>query len=399
MDGFASNSWPNAKNAKTVNIILATESIRAPLTGVGRYTLELARQMAQLPQIDSLRFLHGRRLSDKLPEPGQPPTVTPWLRDRLSRVHWVTDTYRHLNNTAKAWALRGAGTALFHGCNYYLPAFDGPCIATFHDVSIYRWADCHRADRVRHMRKELALSLRRAQLIITVSEHARGEIAKQFDWPLHQIRAIPLASHEAFRPHTATELDAPLQALGLRNGGYSLFVGTVEPRKNLTALLDAYARLPTALRTRWPLVVAGHSGWNSEQLHARMRQAEQAGWLHYAGYVKGAHLPALFAGARLFVFPSLYEGFGLPVLEAMASGTPVLCSNASALPEVAGEAAALFTPTDVDMLTELLLRGLQDAHWRGEARTAGLQRAAQFSWRRCAEQTANAYRDVLASFR
>lgn len=379
-----------------MNIILATESIRHPLTGVGRYTLELARQLAQLPQIASLRFLHGRRLHEELPGMGPAPTVTPWLRDRLSRATWAADAYRHLNNMAKAWALRGSGPALFHGCNYYLPAFDGPCIATFHDVSIYRWADCHRADRVRHMRKELALSLRRAQLIITVSEHARNEIADQFDWPLERIRAIPLASHGAFRPHAEAELARPLQAWGLRHDGYSLFVGTVEPRKNLATLLDAYATLPVALRTRWPLVVAGHTGWNSAALHARMRQAEQAGWLRYLGYVEDTRLPALFAGARLFVLPSLYEGFGLPVLEAMASGTPVLCSNTSALPEVAGEAAALFTPTDVDALAGQLARGLQDTPWRATARAAGLQRAAQFSWRRCAERTAQAYRDVLA---
>ncbi|MFC6840827.1 glycosyltransferase family 4 protein [Xanthomonas theicola] len=380
-----------------MRIILATESIRHPLTGVGRYTQELARQLAALPQITSLRFLHGARLCERLPDPVAAPAVVPWLRDRLSRVHAAADAYRHLHNLARARALRGEGAALLHGCNYYLPAFDGPSVATFHDISIYRWAECHRADRVRYMRKELALSLRRARLILTVSEFSRREIADRFDWPLARIRAVPLAASAAFRPHAAAELAAPLHALGLHHDGYGLFLGTIEPRKNLETLLRAYAELPMALRARWPLAVAGHPGWHSAGLHARMRRAEQAGWLRYLGYVEEARLPALVAGARLFAFPSLYEGFGLPVLEAMASGTPVLCSDAAALPEVAGAAAALFAPRDVDALAALLARGLEDAPWRAALAAAGRRRAAQFGWRRCAELTADAYRDAWSA--
>ncbi|MCI2261537.1 glycosyltransferase family 4 protein [Xanthomonas indica] len=378
-----------------MHVILATESIRYPLTGVGRYTQELATQLAALPQIASLRFLHGRHLRQDLPAPGPAPTLVPWLRDRLSGIRPAVDVYRRLHNAARSRALRGQAPALFHGCNYYLPAFDGPCVATFHDVSIYRWAECHRADRVRYMRKELALSLRRAQLILTVSEFSRQEIAAQFDWPLARIRAIPLAGNAAFRPHRAEELQAPLQALGLQADGYTLFLGTIEPRKNLQTLLQAYAALPAALRTRWPLVVAGHPGWHSEALHQRMAQAQRDGWLRYLGYVEETRLPALVAGARLFVFPSLYEGFGLPVLEAMGSGTAVLCSNAAALPEVAGDAAALFDPGDTDALIGLLARGLDDAAWRTTLSAAGRRRAAEFDWRICAARTADAYRDAM----
>ncbi|KAB7768824.1 glycosyltransferase family 4 protein [Xanthomonas maliensis] len=380
-----------------MHIILATESIRHPLTGVGRYTQELAAQLAALPQIQSLRYLHGRRLLAQLPTPGPGSTLTPWIRDRFSHVGLATDVYRRLNNLAKARALRGQGKALFHGCNYYVPAFDGPSIATFHDISIYRWAQCHRADRVRYMRKELQLAVQRAQLILTVSEFSRQEIAAHFALPSARIRAIPLAADPAFRPQTSAELAAPLREFGLDRDAYCLCISTIEPRKNIDTLLTAYAALPAALRTRHPLVIAGHSGWSSTALHARMRQAEQEGWLRYLGYVPQSRLPALLAGARLFVFPSLYEGFGLPVLEAMASGTPVLCSRASALPEVAGTAAELFDPADSIALGQALVRGLEDATWRATARQAGLDRATQFSWQRCAALTADAYRDVLAA--
>ncbi len=380
-----------------MDIILATESIRVPLTGVGRYTQELARQLAGLPEIASLRFLHGGRLCNALPAPRPGASALPWLADKLSRIEPAADGLRRLSAIAKARALRGAGAALFHGCNYYLPAFDGPCIATFHDVSVYRWPGCHRADRVRYMRREMSRSLDRAQLIITVSEFSRREIAAQFEWPLERIRAIPLACHDAFRPHTSEELAHPLRALGLHPDGYCLFVGTVEPRKNLNTLLDAYSLLPDSLRRRWPLVVAGHAGWNSHTVHERMRRAEQAGWLRYLGYVEEMRLPALLSGARLFAFPSLYEGFGLPVLEAMASGTPVLCSDASALPEVTGDAASRFSPLDAQALKDLIVRGLEDAPWRDLMRAAGRERASHFSWRRCAELTADAYRDALST--
>lgn len=226
---------------------------------------------------------------------------------------------------------------------------------------------------------------------------SRREIAAHFALPLERIRAIPLAADAAFRPHAQAELAAPLQALGLQTDAYCLCVSTIEPRKNIDVLLTAYAALPAAVRARYPLVIAGHSGWSSEALHARMRSAEQAGWLRYLGYVPQDGLPALVAGARLFVFPSFYEGFGLPVLEAMASGTPVICASASSLPEVAADAAMLFDPADVSALTLALARGIDDSDWREAARQTGLQRAAQFSWQRCAVATADAYRDVLAA--
>ncbi|MBX9836130.1 MAG: glycosyltransferase family 4 protein, partial [Burkholderiaceae bacterium] len=132
-------------------------------------------------------------------------------------------------------------------------------------------------------------------------------------------------------------------------------------------------------------------GWRSEHTHARMASAASAGWLHYLRYVPQADLPALYAGARLFAYPSLYEGFGLPVLEAMASGVPVLTSNVSSLPEVVGDVALQIDPHDTDALRVALVQGLQDEAWQWQARAAGLQRACQFSWPRCIDETVQVY--------
>jgi alpha-1,3-rhamnosyl/mannosyltransferase len=169
-----------------------------------------------------------------------------------------------------------------------------------------------------------------------------------------------LASGNEFKQRNKEELSQFLRDIGLEFEGYSLFIGTIEPRKNLNALLDAYSKLSLTTKKKWPLIIAGFSGWSSDDLHLRMLKAQQEGWLRYLGYLPNKNLPLLMAGARLFVYPSLYEGFGLPVIEAMASGVPVVCSNASCLPEVAGDAALFHKAEDIDELNNLLSIGLED---------------------------------------
>ncbi|KYP95475.1 mannosyltransferase, partial [Sodalis-like endosymbiont of Proechinophthirus fluctus] len=176
--------------------------------------------------------------------------------------------------------------------------------------------------------------------------------------------------------------------------GYTLFTGTIEPRKNLMVLFSAYEQLPLKLRQRYPLVISGYKGWGSGAEHQRLERGSREGWVSYLGYVAQEELPILFAAARLFVFPSLYEGFGLPVLEAMASGVPAVCSNVASLPEVANDAALTCDPRDVDALSEGIARGLQDDVWRVETIDAGLARAQMFSWQRCAQDTIKAYLKV-----
>lgn len=233
-------------------------------------------------------------------------------------------------------------------------------------------------------------------MLITDSEYTRQEIASYFGWPLEKIRAVSLACSEDFRQRTPDELAPLLKKYGLQPGRYCLYVGTIEPRKNLGTLLDAYALLPSSVRRQWPLVLIGHRGWHSEQLHMRIEAAVAEGWARYLGFVEAEWLPLIYAGARIFVFPSLYEGFGLPVLEAMASGIPVVCSNSSTLPEVAGDAAAMCEPQDADALSHLIAAGLEDEAWRAEARHKGLLRAAGFSWQRCAKETVAVYREVIS---
>ena len=381
-----------------LKVILSIDAIRYPLTGIGRYTYELASHLQQLPEVSDLRFFFGRRFADALPSPspvGVPSQSGEGLRRSALKSRVIVELYRFLAPRLKARALQGLEDHVFHGPNFYLPPFRGRGVVTMHDLSPFTWAHCHPPERVRYMQAEIGQSLKRAAVLIADSEFTRRELAAYFGWPIERIRAVSLACSPDFRRRSEAELAYTLGTYGLAAGGYSLYAGTIEPRKNLDALLDAYGALPEYVRRRWPLVLSGYEGWRSERIHARIREAERAGWARYLGFVPAEHLPLLYAGARLFAFPSLYEGFGLPVLEAMASGVPVVCSDSSSLPEVVGDAAAMCPAEDVDALSRLIARGLEDDAWRGEAIRKGLDRVQQFSWKRCAQETVAAYRAAV----
>lgn len=374
-----------------MDIILSTDAIRQPLTGIGRYTSQLAWQLTQRRDIGEIWFSHGEKLLRHIPEPRRQSTAVAWLRNGFCKYGPLLDAYRKIHSFGKAGSIRHLNNAVYHGTNYYLPKFAGRSVVTIHDISVFKLPDCHREDRVKFLRKETALALRRAAAVITVSEFSKREIMAQFNWPAERIYVTPLASAGIFYPRPDTELTPLLKPSRLLPGGYCLYVGTVEPRKNLGVLLDAYERLPAYLRGLFPLVIAGHSGWNNRALLDRIRRAAREGWLRYPGFVPDSLLPALFAGARLFVFPSFYEGFGLPVLEAMSSGVPVICADTASLPEVAGNAAAMFAPQDTERLASLIAMGLENREWRAAARENGLRQAARFSWEACAELTLRAY--------
>ncbi len=379
-----------------MRVILSTDPVKFPLTGIGRYTFELARGL-QAARLDDLQFLHGIQLRSTLPLPDdvRPMEMAPVWERFLQKNRLAVGVYRALSPRLKGLALKGFEDYVFHGPNFYLPPFAGRSVATIHDLSPYLWSQSHPPERVRYMQAEIELSLERASALITDTEFTRQEVAKFFSWPLDKIFAVPLASAPEFKPMPFEELKPALASLGLVPVGYTLFTGTVEPRKNIDVLLDAYASLPLTLRLKWPLVIAGYRGWSNDALYSRIRTAENEGWLRYLGFVPYDLLPRLMAGASLFVYPSLYEGFGLPVLEAMACGVPVVCSNASTLPEVTGLAAALHDPNDVDGLAVLIRAGLEDDGWRKSARAAGLVQAAKFSWQRCTQQTLNVYQTVM----
>ena len=349
--------------------------------GIGRYTRELCKGLQGRDDVDVRFVAHGRLIED--------PTAL--LRStrlpRLSRLRrWIDRR-----------AVRGLlGSTLVHGPNYFLPdGVDGGVI-TVHDLSVFRFPETHPAERVRQFEKLFRSSLDRSSQIITDTETVRAEVIAAFGVPDDRVTAIPLGVDARFRPHSAEESRETLASLGLEPGGYGLCVSTLEPRKKIAELLHAWEHLSAGLRDRFPLVLAGGSGWRNEGLRELVDRGTGQGWLKHLGFVDEAEIPALYAGARLFIYPSVYEGFGLPPLEAMASGVPVIVSNLSCLPEVCGPAATYIDPFDLEGFSNAIEEALGDEARREKQVETGLERAASFTWARCVEGTVGVYRAALA---
>lgn len=231
------------------------------------------------------------------------------------------------------------------------------------------------------------LSARRAARVIAVSRHAAQEASKLLQVPPERLDVVHHGVADEFRPLRKEIIDEFRRQRSLP-AQYVLYVGTLEPRKNLSRLVQAFAQ--TSSRD-WGLVLAGGAGWGYESIVRDVQARGIADRVLFAGYVPDSDLPLLYNAATVFAYPSLYEGFGMPVIEAMACGLPVLTSKASSLPEVAGDAAELVDPSNVGAIAAGLARLMSEPDLRGELRKRGLARARQFDWRRTARQTAQVY--------
>lgn len=403
----------------SLRAVLLTETIRPPLAGIGRYAWELAAGLGQAEGVD-LKLLSWGRWQ-----------AMPALREQVARAQWGQEagntvpgpaslaqrTKRHLKgwlgsqpsvaalyeaaraqlNRQALRSLEKAQPTIVHGPDYFAPVSDYPTAVTIHDLAVLLYPQTQPAARVRRFEMLIRAAINNHFTIFTVAHSVAREMQEHLAIPAHRIHVTHNGVGKAFCPVAAPIRAAVLNRYGLPDGQYTLSLGTLEPRKNLVGLMDAYDRLPKTLRHQYPLVLAGGKGWNDEALLHRMEQAKAAGWLRVLGYVPESDLPALYAGARLFAYVSLYEGFGLPVAEAMACGTPVITSDCSSMPEVAAGAALLVNPLDVDAIAAGLQRALEDEPWREQARARGLARAAELSWTSTVNATLAVYRKMLAA--
>lgn len=242
-------------------------------------------------------------------------------------------------------------------------------------------------------RATLGPAVGKAEQILTISQSTANDLAALFPESKGKTTVMPLAADARFKPQSKKAIDSVTKKFGLQKP-YLFFAGTIEPRKNLVQLIRSYAELPEKLRDRYDLVLAGKKGWDYDSVFNAIDQLDLGGCVHHIDYVSDEDLARLYSGADVFVFPSLYEGFGLPVLEAMQSGTPVITSDLSSLPEVGGTAVEYVDPTNDAVIARTLEKVLSSAALRKRLRAAGLKRAKAYSWERTSEIAAKALRGL-----
>jgi glycosyltransferase involved in cell wall biosynthesis len=293
-------------------------------------------------------------------------------------------------------ALRRARVDVYHGPAYALPlAPTVPAVVTVHDLSFLRLPETFPRAQGAYLRVATRRAVRRAEAVVAVSEFTRRELVDLVGADPARVYCVPNGCDPACRPLPAADVEAWRAAAGLP-ARFILTVGTLQPRKNLGTLLDAYARLRGRLADAPDLVIAGAPGWGDEDLGRRAQALGIGARVRFTGYVPGESLPLLYNAATLFALPSRYEGFGLPVVEAMASGTPVIVAAAGSLPEVAGGAGVVVDPLDAEAWASALAALLADAGRRAALGEAGLARAARFTWDRAVRETAQVYRRARA---
>jgi len=286
---------------------------------------------------------------------------------------------------------------LFHATDHYIPKLrNTPVVATIMDVIGIRhpeWVNPSlRSFKNALFRKTVGW----ADQIITISNYSAADIADWLGAQAPKITAIPLGvSEDYFKPIAQEDKNSVLNQYQLRPG-YFISVGTLQPRKNVERIIQAHALLPSSVRTEHPLVVVGQNGWRTDDLIQTLSQLEQDGYGRWLKYVPRKDIFALLQSAHALVFPSLYEGFGLPVLEGFASGIPVITSNTSSLPEVAGEAASLVNPNSVEEIAHAMLQLVEQTDLRNTLIQKGLLQVNKFSWAETARRTSEVYREMFS---
>lgn len=356
--------------------------------GIGHYTRALLAALRDADGLQLQPFTFGRLDSAISPEDGHTLRLMPYPLG----IAWSWATRAPFPGLAR----RLASVDLIHATDHLVPASARiPVVATIMDavpLSHPEWVQ----SRLQGFKAQTWRdATRRARHVITISEFSRAEIVRHFDVAPERVTSIPLAVDARFHERfSAGQLDQVLGELGLPRR-YFLCVGTLQPRKNVHRILAAHRALPAAVRREYPLVVVGRAGWSCDELVADLQRDEPVGFVRWLRYLPDEQLRQLMQGAVCMVMASLYEGFGLPVLEAFASRVPLIASGTTAVAEVAGEAALLVDPLQVDAISDAMLRMLDEQGLRDELVRRGSARVQEYSWDKTARETLQVYQRVL----
>jgi glycosyltransferase involved in cell wall biosynthesis len=357
-------------------VLIDLRMVERQIHGIARYALELARRLPRIARDWEFTALVG-------PE-GLPSTLGP-LQPELPHLVASARFLSPFEQPSLVAVLLGSRFDLFHATSFSLPAlWSGPLVATLHDANHLALPENYRPRTTAYYRIVVGPRARRARALITVSEFSRAELARHLDLPPERLQVIPQGVDERFHPRSLSEI-AAFRAEHALPPRFLLAMGNAKAHKNLQMVARIALHLPLPL-----VVLAGPGTARRLGFPAQTREL---------GEIPEDELPLLYASAEALLFPSYYEGFGLPPLEAMASGCPVVASRAASLPEVCGDAALLVDPHSLEGWRDAVLRLCRDAALRKSLSERGIERAARFTWNACAEQTLAVYRRALESLR
>jgi glycosyltransferase involved in cell wall biosynthesis len=369
-----------------INALLLNQSSGYRQTGVSRYIDRLLRALPDAMGEDELRAYigHGMHLPHESDSRSSRPAQIS-VGHPGARIAW-----EHLALPALT---RRDHLDLFHGTVNVIPlGLPCPSVVTIHDLAFLRFPEQVTAKRYQYLSRTIRSSVKRAARVLSVSEATKRDIVELLYVAPEKIAITPLGVDERFRRIDEDALSHFREQAGIERP-FVLFVGTLEPRKNLPRLVEAFTLI--ASDVPHDLVVIGPEGWLTSEIHGSSRQLLDRGRIQFRGFVPDGQLPAWYSACDLFAYPSLYEGFGLPPVEAMACGAPVLTSSVSSLPEVVGDAALTVDPLDTEAISAGMLRVLSDANLRDDLRRRGPEQAKRFTWQRTAELTVEAYREAV----
>ena len=384
-------------------------------TGIGHYTTELLRCLREQADGDVIDdyprgWLRRAGKTFKRARPYLEPSASanahglasakatglaPWLARRRGLWLW---RLRHWGRAWAAYRFRNICAPdrydLYHEPNFIPFPCDCPTVTTIHDLSVLLHPEWHPADRVAYFEKNFRRGLFQAVHFLAISEFGRQEIIRTLNIPPDRVTRTYMGIRRGLGPLPSAQVKPVLDRLGLPPR-YLLYLGTIEPRKNILRLMKAYCALAPSMRSKWPLLLVGGWGWNTSEDRRYFHEVARHRGVIHLGYVKDRYLAAVYNGARALVYPSLYEGFGLPPLEMMACGGAVIASTAGALVETIGGKAHLLHPEDQEAWTQAMKRIIEDEKWWESLCHDAAKTAEPFTWERCAADTLKVYRKVL----
>lgn len=380
-----------------MNILLDAIPLKGLMTGISRYLRNLYRELERLSGV-AVHYTDSYSCATHMPEQAAP---VPWMR--ATSFVWKLPDPLAYGFRAATWLayemrirrmIRRNRFTVYHETAFTPSAVNRiPQVLTMHDLSLLKFREMHPNERVWFMDSFFKRRLKYVAHILTVSEYIRGEICDDLHVSPDKVTAVHEAPDPIFFPREKTVAQKVASTMGLPRE-YVLFVGTMDPRKNISLLLEALAICKNDI----PIVLVGWEGWGRDMLLDVLHNPALENRVFTTGYVDEEAIACLYSNAKTLVFPSLYEGFGLPLLEAMACECPVICSNAASLPEVAGNAAEYIDPHDVEELAAAIDRVVENRDLRNDLIRKGLKRVAEFSWKRTAAETLEVFEAVSTSW-